>query len=293
MRWDAYSATVSDLPERVLERLSERFSQTIVDVQEGPGLNSYARSFLAVDLFGTQLFRLMFGGTNPAPHLKVQGVYSPELAQVIRDYWPDHRVSRADSAFDVSEPGLFDVLAARFQSFAAANGLQWNQVGDWRALGERDPLSGRTFYVGSRTSLAYLRVYEKGLQVLKDARPEDEPPDLNWVRVELEVKPQDRSQKARLAHLTPEQCWGVSRWTRNALAAVNGQATERVIMWQPKETDAYRAVRHMLNQYKESMALVIEREGGDAAFMRFAHAVWADAAPVRTDTRQGTPVELH
>jgi hypothetical protein len=293
MRWDAYSATVHDLHERVLERLVERFPHTLDELQQGPGLNSYAHSYRGLDMRGDELFRLMFGGVNPAPHVKVQGVYSPDVAQVIRDCWPEHRVSRADSAFDVSEPGIFDVLVERFQSFCAHFNLLWRQVGDWRPDGLRDPLSGRTFYVGSRTSLCYLRVYEKGLQMLQKARPEDEPPDLNWVRVELEVKPQDRTQKARLAHITPEQAWGVSRWARCALQAINGHATERVIMWEPKETNAYRAVRHALRQYKDSMKIVHENEGGDEAFMRFVHSVWADNEDVWADSPFRPPVELH
>ena len=273
--------------------MAEGFAQTIQGVKVGRGFNSYLHSKQAADYFGTEVFLFMWGGKNPEPHVLTRGVYSPDVAEFVRATWPVHRCTRADSAMDLAEPGLFDDLAVRFQAFAKSHSLAFEHRGDWRPEGERDPLSGRTFYVGAQSSLARLRVYEKGKQCLKEWRASDEPPDLNWVRAELEVKPQDRDGKTKLSRLTPDAAWGVSIWTRQALRELTGVAAEKVIMWQPKETNAFRAVRHMLAQYRESMQTVIEAEGGDEAFMRFARSIWNGAsAPAGADTSARTHAEV-
>lgn len=294
MRWDCYKATIPALPHEIVQGIREALTTgTVTAMEEGPGFHSYRRSDIGRDYFGSEVFRVMSGGKNPLPHVVVQGAYSPRVAEAIRERWPTHRVSRLDSAYDASSPGLFDDLVGQFQRFANRRELAWDNRGDWRPDDLRDPLKGRTFYVGSRTSLALLRVYEKGKQLLPDTRPNDEPPDLDWVRIELEVKPQDGRQKDRLCTITPQQAWGVSNWTREALHLLTGAAPERIIMWQPRETDAYRAVRHMARQYRESIGIVAEGEGGMNGFVQFLQQAWADQdnpAPPRNPSPQTASV---
>ena len=45
-------------------------------------------------------------------------------------------------------------------------------------------------------------------------------------------------------------------------------------MWPPKETEPYRAVRHMAAQYRQAMGHVIEQEGGVEEFMQFIAHTW-------------------
>ena len=275
MRWDAYNCTIPERPETIVQGLRETFHGIVHTIEEGRGRNSYAVSTTLRDFLGTSIASVLSGGRNPAPHVQCQGVYSADLAASVRTRWPMHTVSRADSAMDFDEPGLFDKLADRFGVFANNKNLKWDTRGEWGRPAElADPMSGRTFYVGARESLGFLRVYEKGKHIMQEVRDGDEIPSIHWVRVELEVKPQDREQKARLARLSPEAVWGVSHWTRAACRMVCGLAVERVMMWQPSEPDAYRACRHMAAQYRQSIETVAQQEGGIEGFMKFLQEAW-------------------
>lgn len=121
-----------------------------------------------------------------------------------------HRVSRMDLAADFTAPGLWDALHKIAQAQVQA---PKNDPGSDKATPPRNdpgpdpapkpgkkrrsrgkvlPLTyeggaetGRTFYLGSKHSAVFIRVYEKGLQMRHKRRNPDPDADPNWVRIEV------------------------------------------------------------------------------------------------------------
>lgn len=119
-------------------------------------------------------------------------------------------------------------------------------------------MKGRTIYLGSRSSPCFVRIYEKGKQVLSQAhsvdldslRHEFRGNDLtHWVRCELEVKPKSNA-RGGLSHLEPDAYWGASRWTADLAQALTGDEYARIRIGSVhRATDAERTMRAMLTQY--------------------------------------------
>ena len=274
MKFDCYSATFPVRPDLLVEGILSGFPDAGLRVERGKSALRYAAADLLFDPMDQMVCGVHHGGQNGNPHVRVQGWYSPKVVGVVRGLWPDHSVSRADVALDFDSPGCWDRIAAVCDLVAREGKLKWSTVGDFRE--DRDVLSGRTIYVGSRQSPVYIRVYEKGKQMLAQHRVGDAAISLDWVRVEIEVKPPHRPFKLAAASWEPPAFWGCSVHSRKLLHRVSGVEVERIMMTERKETDARRAVRNMLKQYRGSMEAVIVEVGGDAAFMRFARSIWAE-----------------
>ena len=148
------------------------------------------------------------------------------VASVLREWFPDHSVSRADVAFDVDTPGSFERLYKRVHVLArdgAAVGgrkVGTSTEGDWL-----DQEAGRTFYAGGRTSRLRVRVYEKG----HEQRSKDPAcgASLDWTRVEWQLRPSS-DQKRWLATASPLDALGLSPFGASVAAAVLGEDVEVV-----------------------------------------------------------------
>ena len=78
----------------------------------------------------------------------------------------EHSVSRIDVAEDMQEVGLFEKLTDSLLEHGKRNRVKVSTVGDWLT---DDAIDGRTLYLGSPTSAATIRLYEKGKQICKSA----------------------------------------------------------------------------------------------------------------------------
>ena len=193
-------------------------------------------------------------------HVAFSGWRSGEGAQLLRDVVPEHRVSRVDVAEDVCGPGAYRQLQRLSSRVARAHGLKRSRIVP------DNPMSGGTVYVGSRTSPVFVRIYEKGKQVLGEvgagALTVDAQqlgvdlkghPIETWARCEIEVKPKAHA-RSDLAHLPAERFWGCSEWTASLYKNLSGSDVERInvgSVWQAD--DLSRTVRSMLNQYGRTL----------------------------------------
>ncbi|MFA5016284.1 MAG: replication initiation factor domain-containing protein [Methylobacter sp.] len=160
--------------------------------QRASGMNFYEKSF---DL-GTNGWGLVcIGGQNGSCSVTVkgQGLMSskPGWEQRLHDLLvsiPHSVLTRVDLASDNfnSKLSVDDYLEMYKANMFTSRGRSPNveQAGNWVKPNGK----GRTLYVGSRKSGKLLRIYEKGLQ-LANGFHEKYP---NWLRVELELKNQDR-----------------------------------------------------------------------------------------------------
>lgn len=119
--------------------------------------------------------------------------------------------------------------------------------------------SGKTDYLGSRSSPVFGRIYEKGKQVLSrgDHVEWDEVPEGlgpagldGWVRCEIEVKPKHPLARESLARMSPDEVWGCCAWANELRSEMGHLAAPRFdvgSVWRPSNTE--RLYRALLRQY--------------------------------------------
>lgn len=255
MRFDAYSATIQADGPSVVATLAERLEA--VPTGTGKGLHGYTE---CIELRTDQgvACRVLVGGSNSWPHAYVQGEPTAEFVTAVRSAFPDrHWVTRADSAEDFDAPDAWDLLLDQCLGMAQERGLRIDQQGDW-ITGEY----GRTFYVGSRKSPVFTRLYEKGKQqrslAATPAAAASISPD--WVRLEMQVRP-EKQARYQAATATPQDLWGYSPWGKLLAERCFGLEVPRVEMHAWREGDDRRAIAWMLRQYGPHLERLQERLG--------------------------------
>ncbi|WP_052166554.1 replication initiation factor domain-containing protein [Methylobacter tundripaludum] len=164
-----------------------------VTAQRLAGLNFYTHSF---DLGHNGWGFVCIGGQNETCSVTVKGqgllAAKPGWERRLFDFMnqiPESRLTRVDLANDNfnSKVSLDDYMEMYKADLFTSRGRPPNveQAGNWVNPNGK----GRTLYIGARKSGKLLRIYEKGLQ-LANGFHEKFP---NWVRVELELKNQDRT----------------------------------------------------------------------------------------------------
>jgi hypothetical protein len=274
MRFDWYQATVPARSELIVEGMLENLPYSGFEVSRERGVNTYLHGDYIRDGVGQTICAVYHGGHNPLPNVKASGVYSPDVATVMRGLWPHHFVTRADIAIDFDGPGAWGKLLAICRDQALKSGLSISQAGDWV---RPDGPKGRTFYVGARSSAVMLRLYEKGKQMALERRVGEQEPSQDWTRLELVVKPQNKPAKLTAAAMEPDRFWGCAPWARRVLSQATETDVERVNMNLQRETDLIRSFRHMAIQYRQIIEGVISETGSEEAMIQLMKQVWATA----------------
>lgn len=156
------------------------------------GRPRYAYSHGVNFLFGEDKFAEAWysPGSDALSHpvVCVPGDSAGTVERAVRKLGWKYRVSRKDAALDLYDAEYFPVLVGVLKKYAVAHGLKTSCAGDWV-----NPVKGRTFYVGARSSRVMFRLYEWG-------RCHGEDP--NWVRFEVEYKPQSEAERYAAADLS-------------------------------------------------------------------------------------------
>lgn len=215
------------------------------------------------------VFRINSGSTGGLmPNLMLTGGHGAcsRLAPALQKAFQGARLSRADAALDWSQPGLWDALHRMAKTLAKSNA----KLGGVRTI-ESD--TGRTFYLGSRTSTVSLRVYEKDRERAAKGVIDAADIDPDLIRIEWTFRPQSKS-KAGMAKLSPGQMIRSSVWARDfmARAAAIMEVTERVerlnkqdVAREVAEKTLDGTVQHGVDQYAKSFmrlaaARIVERD---------------------------------
>ena len=236
--FDWYQATLTDQqPDEVLAVLREFFPRT--DIKRGRLLYGYKEAF---DLVrgDHRIVSLMWGlHSSPDPHIQFTGSDAKEGASLCRKLWPNHRVSRVDSAMDWYSTGAWDELSSLALEIAHKHNLKVQHVGDF-LRGE----NGRTLYIGSKSSPVFVCLYEKGKQPGMELLGEP-----HWVRLEVRVRPKS-SAKAQCATITPPEVFGCALWTKELYQRLTGSSIARhQVGTQYEPTDDDRAFAALVKQY--------------------------------------------
>lgn len=259
--FDAYSATVFANADSLLDDLTCLMESAgmFSTPDEGPKVRFYAHNNVLVDLKGHRLLSIKSGGSNPHPHVECTGRASPVVAQYLREQYR-HRPTRIDHAIDRRAPGLFARLVRASKKLARQHGLKWNPSGDWAT-----PDAGRTIYLGSRKSQVFVRIYEKGLQYAYGLGIPVTDELRQWVRIEIEFKPQTDAAKSLAPTMDGPQLWGSTFWTNQFASEVLAMTTETVSIRERRESNRERALRYMVAQYRTHLRDLLAECGGDVA----------------------------
>lgn len=242
MRFDWYQPTISENPIVLVETLKASLAAD-GEIIEGRGRQNYRQSFRILDARGERVAEVLAGGSNGDPNVTASGIVTPRFVEVVREFWPEHRVTRFDAAEDMAQEGALDTLEAVCRGLAKDLGIRG------RAVVPDDPSEGRTYYLGAPSSDTRVRLYDKTAETRGKLPPErhDEVPD-HWARLEVQVRPR-KEWKRYAAQATPEQAWGFAGWTHELAKRALSLQIQRITMQAGRETDDERAFRFMVMQY--------------------------------------------
>lgn len=253
--FDWYQATVYDAsPDELIAGLLSHFD--LSSVKSITGQNSYLYG-AAVSRGDTCIARVFWGGVNGNdPHIISTSEEAISVAEYLRFWFPDHRVTRVDVCEDYTGSGTWDSLSEGIQAFALKKGLKINHVGDF-ARGE----NGRTIYIGSRQSITFLRLYEKG--------HESGHPDKNWVRLELVVKPKKAAAREHYSKAPPDDFFGASAWSRELYTYLTSLSVPRVVSGTVRApSDDEKAYTFLIKQYSKVLGRLFELHGSEHMIKR-------------------------
>jgi len=256
--FDWYAASIDAPPQDVIASLEAAYDPSgygLVDVKATTPRSGYERAFSMVK--GSDLLcKVQFGGVATGSRVWACGTgdRAPAFAKAVRESFPEHRVLRLDVALDYDEEGAWDSLSALAIHTADVHGLKVRHIGDYHRCED-----GRSLYIGSRSSAACQRLYEKGKQQGLDASP-------TWVRQELELKPQTDIARLAYSTATPEECYQATKWTRYVWETLFGPTL--AVRPAPagsirKLSDDDRALAFMFRQYGGVLRRKLEALGGD------------------------------
>jgi len=228
----------------------------------------YSQHVALTDRLGRVACSVFWGGSNVQPNVEAKGGCAPAIAGILRARW-EHRPSRVDVKRDASAQGLFADLFALARVYADTRELALQEHRN------HHPDKGDTFYLGSRQSQAYLRVYQPGLKrAQEEGRSGDQisAEERNAVRVELEFKPQKPRAKLAAATLSPDEMWGVSPWIADYAGEVFAMNVQAIRISERRESNRNRALRFMGAQYDAHLSDLWRECQGDAAMFGLAVA---------------------
>lgn len=257
-QFDWYQATVHASPEALIAELMANLPEDIIRTN-GKGFNSFRARADLHDAEGELFASVMHGGVNPHPNVKSTGDHGPALAGVLRNRWPDHRVSRLDVAVDSRGEGLFEDCVRLMSAVGRSHRLKGEKI-------IPDDLDdGSTYYLGSRQSPLRVRCYEKGKQLFKETGDPVWRNFFDWTRLELQVRP-EKAFKSTAARMEPADFWGCAQWTRDLAAGLLDLNPEAVTMKPTRIADHERAMRALTAQYGNTILRQVERLGSWDAF---------------------------
>lgn len=265
--FDWYRATVPAsvpmLTDAVM-RIAGRYPRLV----EGKGRFNYLRSTSIEDMDG-RVATILHGGPNGHPNVEASGDRAPVLAAMLRA-GGEHRVTRCDVAVDLYGDTLFSELRQLGIGIAREHGIDTRDV--------KSPTSdaaGKTFYLGSRKSTVFARIYEKGKKDGKAYR--DWPQEVldPWVRIELEVKPQ-KDMKAKAASIQPHEFWGISAWTSHLAEKALAMAPDPIPFHPRRTATDQQAYTTLVTQYRNLAQRRLKNtfNGDREAFLRALGDDW-------------------
>ena len=250
-RFDWYEATFDDVDDgRVPLALAVALGAS---TSRGKGRNGYGECTV-VERDGEALAHV-YGRSARAGevHITATSDACDEVVPLVRAMWPEHRVSRADSAVDFLAD--FAELDTRAVAFAEARGIKFSLLSDSDG--------GSTRRLGSPSSEVFARVYKKSeqLRALHPERAASVPDGV--VRAECVARPGKRDVKEAVAAMTSDEVWGLSGWSRDFAGAFLDVEAPRTSTHFRRPSDWARTMHYFGLQYAPVIARRLAERDAD------------------------------
>lgn len=249
MHFDWYRAAIDASPQVVVDTLAGCYE--LSDVLPTKPLYGYERAYV-VRRGEIEHLRVQWGGnTGTKVLVESSGEQAAQFSTHVRENFTDHYLARADVALDYCEEGAWESLYGLSIETADLFKLKVDHRGDYHRA-----QAGRTFYIGSRQSPVYNRIYEKGIQSGGDPY---------HVRTELEFKPKTEKARSVYARATPEQMLFASTWSAHFYKILTGAEGLKLAPAGTvrKVTTDEKAFLHMMKQYGPLLGRMLAERGGD------------------------------
>lgn len=186
--FDWYAASIDSTPDIVINTL--KLSYPNESLEPCRANNGFTHADKLVDPSGDTVLTFWYGGCQQGSKVFVfaSGQYAQRFSEVVRFDFPDHELVRADVAIDYDDEGVYLSLMKHGIRTSRAVSVKNRFIGEAGSEFAQSSSDGRSLYIGSRSSVSMIRIYEKGKKDDK-TRP-------NWVRSEFEFKP--KGSEARL-----------------------------------------------------------------------------------------------
>jgi hypothetical protein len=270
MRFDWYQGTVKDgSADEVLGGLLGVWDMSSVESIRGQ--NSYEQG-ARVYRGDSTLARVYWGGVNGEdPHVISSSDSSPEVAQHLRAWHPEHHVTRIDVCEDYCGDGTWDLMYDGLTALASRHRIRTSIIGDYI-----EAQHGRTLYLGAPSSVVRCRLYEKG--------HESGHQDKTWVRLELQVKPKRVEAREYLAKAEPQAAFGCSGWSNELFGYLSDADIARIragSLYAPSDDE--RAYKHMIKQYGPLLTRLAASEGVEAVLGKLRRDLFASVGLYKPD----------
>lgn len=272
-KFDWYSANINELPKPVLDCVSSLGDRIV----ENRGLAfQYHRKngYQVLDNNDNTVATVLFNDWSDCETIAFSSSDAAmPFSFLVRETWPDnHTVTRLDSCADFFGSASYKKLERVGYKIAKKHDLKYDPRGD-----PLHPDSGRTQYIGGKSSNFRTRLYEKGLHLIATSpqiqlmiKAGIHPSELqslsfdgvridnlsDWVRLELQARPDGAYARKVAATVTPEQAWFMTSWTSELANNALSLDLDRLYVRFKKQPNDEKALHFMCTQY----AAVLERQ---------------------------------
>lgn len=264
--FDWYACSIESSPESVIQGIWDHYPHATLEIARPKNGFSHADSLVLSS--GEAVCTFMYGRASQYPFVFSSGIHADQFSRVVRHAFPEHMLVRVDIAMDFEQSGAY--LSLFEQGIKAAESVSVSTRFVGPALSERaaDCAAGRTLYLGSRSSVGMMRIYEKGKKDCPD-RPD-------WVRVEFEFKPKNSEARYHYASASPIEIISAMKLPRaffDPLLALAESASVRPGTIR-LPTDHDRTLGHLKKQYRKTLLQLLHDLDFDAD--SFVHALIGD-----------------
>jgi hypothetical protein len=276
MRFDWYQTTIEADPRDVLQTIA-KLGHKAEPADALARRYRYSQGWQILHDQNGIVAHVFAGGNGDKPHAFASSEATDDFVALVRQEWPDHHlVTRMDAAEDFNDRTAFDRIRRKALKVAKAHRLAFPCISD-----ELNAKAGRTQYIGSPSSDYRGRLYEKGLEQLAKFRdafakhyPQFVPPepatmttplgDLrpeDWIRLEVQCRPDGESARRAAATATPEQAWTFTSWSHELAKEALNLDLQRVYIRQRKISKDEETLRWMCQQYGGMLTRVMQDLG--------------------------------
>lgn len=264
MRFDYYAATIEDRPTRVVDAL-RKLGHGVERCERLAKAYHYHDGVSVVHEHLGVVCRV-FQSEGHKAYAFASSDATDAFVDVVRSEWPDrHLVTRLDPCQDFYDGRARRTLGRIMRGMAKRRRMRLQLIHD-----PLDRTAGQTTYLGSPSSDARMRMYDKGWEQYHKLQAQCGrkgllcAPELirfpipgtdvtvqadQWVRAELQARPKGEDARRAAAVCTPEQAWGLTDWSQELARQAFALDLERLAVQGRKLSTNERALQFMVQQY--------------------------------------------